>query len=922
MKKLFFLTALLCASLMGWAKQYCEEPLTLSGNAEIKLSCVVVSPGNYQIIIQGTNLDGLGGSFYNPGAVDLRTKITVSAPTVIVCDIEAESAPALYTPLYVMCPLEQNIAWPDDVEWGNCGGGESKTPSELSINATEATLDATVPETFEIETTTAEGYDGTVTYTSDKAGVASVSASGLVTAVGRGTATITVTAPETENYAASSQTLIVTVTGMKKKASGQGYGSMILQDVDLYDWNGEFPGSVQCGNVDLYIVTYGDKIIYKTVVNDGKTFESCTDYFCQIRTWKPDSTNMQEHCALVCSNDLTTRYMTPDQVTRAPGLSSYGNEMLLTSYMVIGGCGARTMDAVPYTRDYIHNYNSADKTAPVLGAATVISGTDDVTISFDAVTSEEVFYMIEDAEHNKKYCSMVPEFVLPKDGSGITYNYSCYAIDFSGNKSAAQPAEVSMVFSVISNQALNRATYSEQNAVNMSSSKAVDGIIHDSRFSSGSVSSPEKAWWAIDLGESYNISSIEMAWEGAYSKDFIIYGADTKPSEWNNIEDYEELYVNTDIVPIIADNSDANTKNNIYAVSGHARYLLFMPSSLANNAWGASFYEFRVFATSVYDPDAGEDTENPVISDASLTSKTHNTAIIAITATDDIGVVKVHAFDASKGYEQDVVPEAGSITLTGLVEKSTYTITLTAYDAMNKVSDPVVLDAFTTDADPTVPQVAAPVPSGTGKEVRPIYSDAFASILAHPFDKDGFAGVVLMMEKDIDGDTCLVYNINGSNEVTWGMYDNGSSAIIAQEAYRGTGMGIDASLMEKLHIDIWSLQAINNAINININDAALTSLRLSHSGEGWQSYDIDLSEFAEGEEGKKIDNVRWMKFNGIGPITGKMALDNVYFWKDNGSGTAISNTEAEVKAVKMIENGQLVIIKNGVKYNVAGQQVK
>ena len=34
--------------------------------------------------------------------------------------------------------------------------------------------------------------------------------------------------------------------------------------------------------------------------------------------------------------------------------------------------------------------------------------------------------------------------------------------------------------------------------------------------------------------------------------------------------------------------------------------------------------------------------------------------------------------------------------------------------------------------------------------------------------------------------------------------------------------------------------------------------------------------------------------------------------------TAIHNAAVEAKAVKMMENGQLVIIKNGVKYNVLG----
>lgn len=38
--------------------------------------------------------------------------------------------------------------------------------------------------------------------------------------------------------------------------------------------------------------------------------------------------------------------------------------------------------------------------------------------------------------------------------------------------------------------------------------------------------------------------------------------------------------------------------------------------------------------------------------------------------------------------------------------------------------------------------------------------------------------------------------------------------------------------------------------------------------------------------------------------------------------TAISNTETEVKAQKVIENGQIFILKNGVKYNVLGASVK
>ena len=44
--------------------------------------------------------------------------------------------------------------------------------------------------------------------------------------------------------------------------------------------------------------------------------------------------------------------------------------------------------------------------------------------------------------------------------------------------------------------------------------------------------------------------------------------------------------------------------------------------------------------------------------------------------------------------------------------------------------------------------------------------------------------------------------------------------------------------------------------------------------------------------------------------------------QDPGPGTALDNVEVEVKAIKVIKNGQLIIIKNGVQYNVQGAIVK
>ena len=46
-----------------------------------------------------------------------------------------------------------------------------------------------------------------------------------------------------------------------------------------------------------------------------------------------------------------------------------------------------------------------------------------------------------------------------------------------------------------------------------------------------------------------------------------------------------------------------------------------------------------------------------------------------------------------------------------------------------------------------------------------------------------------------------------------------------------------------------------------------------------------------------------------------------FAFNSNGGGQGVENIDATVKAVKSFENGQLVIIKNGVRYNALGAQL-
>ena len=58
------------------------------------------------------------------------------------------------------------------------------------------------------------------------------------------------------------------------------------------------------------------------------------------------------------------------------------------------------------------------------------------------------------------------------------------------------------------------------------------------------------------------------------------------------------------------------------------------------------------------------------------------------------------------------------------------------------------------------------------------------------------------------------------------------------------------------------------------------------------------------------------------PITFTMPAEDVTITTEFSAPTGIENTEAEIKAVKVVENGQMFILKGGVKYNAQGAIVK
>ena len=682
--------------------------------------------------------------------------------------------------------------------------------------------------------------------------------------------------------------------------SNKGFGTFQGR-LDLYNIVDGYAGTDACGQVDLYVVTWGNDMLYKAKLVNNQFIDNGTGWRCQLRTKNAElSDGVRETWAIAATEDGTTRYTLYGNLNNTQGLNGYGETFKVYSYMTVKNCAPdeRTIKTLTYTRDHINN-PIADNIAPTLsGAANVTSTAENVTIALPAVTSEEVFYMIKDEAHNKQYISITPSFVLPQDESGITYTYSCYAVDFNGNMSAPLTAEVSMAFNATSNLALNKPCQAGFEANNMGASKANDGKT-DSRWASGGGNNPTDAWWYVDLGESYNLSTIEISWEGAFASDYVIMGSDdyidpTNATAWQAAN----TLVSRTIAPVVGAD-----KQEVYSVTGqHARYIRLQANTLANNAWGCSFWEFRVFGTGVYDPSAAADTEKPVITSATPKEPiAHNEVQITMVASDNVGVVSYEVKDDAKGVSVTCVPVDNVITVSNLQEQTTYNLSIVAVDAVGNKSDAYAMTAFTTSINPYIPHEAAPVPTRDAEDVIAFYSDNYAPVV-NLWGKSQWNAVTLEPLQNAS-DNYLYYT--GGNWWGWEFGVNAGANV------EGISSGVDCSAMEYLHIDVWGFEngtirilpiwggtnlVENKALDTNDRYYALVEIRANQ----WNSVDIPLATGFQ-PEADKHDFSSIFQFKFADRTTTAVAIDNVYFWKSAGTSPVESVTLDKTVATIEVE---------------------
>ena len=906
--KSFALIAMLFSALTMNAKQYCHEPLTLNGGATIYLSCELISDGQYRITIEGENLQGLGGSFYNPGAVDLRNAIATKTETKIVCDIAATSAPTLYTPLYVLCPGEQNIGWPNDIEWtGTCGEGgedpveptpdpepEPETPSvvycdfptghngDANFGDANGRILVSVVKKSETAVRLVVKSADAATKNLDLLYVEAAGANPHATTVGGDVAesglremSVDITYPTAPakysfmiqwshpDWAGRWQTNLNDITieqlctdggseGGETPDEGSGDGLIVTEYCDYTDANLTKNGAAIA--LTWETADNGDVVI---TMSNGAGAESCA--------FRNGGFEGGIEGFVVSTDDFTTTSPASDYFTFEKVYS--GNEARLVKVADLQKGAKIKYDkskAFAWTVNEKDEYNFLDfiytygGVCNKLDAPINVAVTEAGVITFDEVIGANAY---EVRVYQGAMLKYTQEIV-----NGGTINFVAYVDgeylvkvvakgEGKGDSSESDPVSWNVKASP-----LPMSNYCE--------------TLADAVTANNGSCSPLFSWVTDAAG---NVVITVSASEGNEGETMFrnngMNGAFSLDGSVDNFNAYFNRGKTDDYTYTLTLKDAANKPlpGAVISFSGQIE----AKSSINNNDWSNYVFNGYLYGTNC----TIEDNEKPVMGTAALLSNNYDVAIIEVSATDNIEVAKYRVVDENNGYDKSFKPADGKITVTHLTPSTKYTLTITALDFADNESENSATVEVTTEAHNYKPTAAPAAPTVAEKKVISLYSDAYATtnnFTAH----EAWNDATIYQELDLGGNKVRYYT--NLNYLGW----------------QFTSAPINALNMEKLHLDIWAefdgslkVTPIYGGDGLTTDDSKGKVVELK--GQQWNSIDFELTEFA----GLNWSSIFQFKFDlPVGGTT--FAIDNVYFYRE----TEIADTEAPTDVVATLKS--------------------
>ena len=559
--------------------------------------------------------------------------------------------------------------------------------------------------------------------------------------------------------------------------------------------------------------------------------------------------------------------------------------------------GMKIFEFEVYGNDWV---DSGDAEAPVMVSATLDSKTwSSVVIAVSATDNNEVTkYHVVDATHE------IDVRLTPVDGkislSGLTaetvYNFTVTAVDAANNESANSivvavtteahalaPAAAAPAPTYPANQvkAVYSATYNAdcgfgewgsgtvytQDSLGkkyVTTANGYFGLVFDGEGQRLNCAGMEQLHLDVWIDADATIRVVPI-WGGAEQGIF----RNLTGGQWNSVN-----------IPL-SEFNQVTSWIDIYQIKiDEARNLTF---------WLDNVYFYTTVA-----PDA--DTIAPTGFTAELAETSFYSVRIKVHATDNSGVVKYDAINGELvvGSTTGASDADAYITVKNLSPNTDYNFSVIAKDESGNAVEPVVVAAKTL----AVP-ASAPAPDFTDKEAVPAFCDALEN---NPAIAIGAWGQSTVAEQGLLAENDHVYYCSNMNYLGWEFTPS-----------------INATGMEYVHVDFFAP---------NMTSIQLTPISPGHEGvysveltqNAWTSVDVPLSAF----DGTSIEwnNIFQFKFMEATPAGRDIFIDNVYFFKNVGGGEGIEDVDASVKAVKVIENGQLIIIKNGVRYTLTGVEIR
>lgn len=930
MRKLFFILTLLCVSLMTWATKYCNTTITAEdGVSTVTLTCVQPEAGTYVMtIVGGSNfggfigegnyfeLSGVGGNqVKNNTNEDNRVCNFDEGSRTLTVTMTADRAPKMYTPLYLDISGQktfttiqnQTFEWP--TECASCT--DETAPTVTAVAKSDITHNSIVLTVTAADNDGGTGIASYIVKNGDTQIASSATSPITVTGLTAGTTynnIKVITKDGCNNESSAFDVESFTTLNRPSECSGDlghwavpatkrisytieyfsvidkikytvhGYNTEVLNYLEIRTTEG-VSGSL--GITDGVAIWFqnapaaGTEMavqFYYGLESLGGGREITADGAVSLSN--PQCTYYKSHD---CENSTypATVPAAPDDKNDCQVFSIFGTEGFMTN--------ATHAEAWDGAKSFLTGkidgkdayFTTAGTTANIQYPSKNINEYDKLHFDIwtDAAREIGVELCINAGTHGTKqnitttagaWKSVeldITGFHDPKDVNTTFLFFSSLAREtyYLANVYLYKTADDESCYESL-NIALKKPVVAgyTPSSLNEVPSKANDGN-EGSEWTTWQNRPASEEWWYVDLLHVYNLTNISILWGGDYSTNYILQTRIEEPTVADRAND--EAW--TTVATVTDATASAVKSNNITAAGRYVR----IHSLARSNVNLIRMKEFRVFGSGFADVD----TEKPVMTSATLDSKTNNRVVINVAATDNKGIASYHVVETTHSINESLSAEEGKITITGLTAATEYSFVITAVDFFDNESDNNKTVTVTTNAYYTEPTAAATAPTWPADQVKVIYSPTYSANCGL-----GEWGSGTTVVDDTYGKKYTV-GPNGGDGGYFGMVD----------------FTLNCLMMEKLHFDIWVADDMSVRF-VPIWGGAEQGITKNLSGQVWNSIDIDLTDYTGITN---WGNITQMKLDHM-PHSFNLWIANAYFYRESAivDGQAPTNVSASVAA--------------------------